>query len=64
MVRVILSHVYVILMAIVVITTSNILAAQYGEDIVTSLKGLLSSTEAEISGIQSSTRDWNKKVLD
>lgn len=64
MFRVIFTHLYVILMAIVVITTSNILAAQYGEEIVSRLNELLSTTEAEVSGIQSSTRDWNKKALD
>lgn len=64
MVRVIFSHLYVILMAIVVITTSQILATRYGDAIVNSLSGLVAASDAEITEMQDSVKDWNKNMLD
>lgn len=64
MVRVIFAHLYVILMAIVVITTGNILADRYGDDIVNGLNNLVSSADSEIGEMQESVKDWNKNMLD
>lgn len=64
MVRVIFTHLYVILMAIVVITTSNILATRYGDSIVSGLNNLVSSADNEITEMQDSVKDWNKNMLD
>jgi predicted PurR-regulated permease PerM len=64
MVRVIFTHLYVILMAIIVITTSNILATRYGDSIVSSLNNLVSSADNEITEMQDSVKDWNKNMLD
>lgn len=64
MVRVIFTHLYVILMAIIVITTSHILATRYGDSIVNGLTSLVSSADNEITEMQGSVKDWNKKMLD
>lgn len=64
MVRVIFTHLYVIVMAILVIMTANILSDRYGDDIVSGLKGMLSSADSEISEMQNSVKDWNKNMLD
>lgn len=64
MVRVIFTHLYIILMAIVVITTSNILASRYGDSIVNGLNSLVSSADSEITEMQDSVKDWNKNMLD
>lgn len=64
MVRVIFTHLYVILMAIFVITTSNILASRYGDSIVSGLNSLVSSADSEITEMQDSVKDWNKNMLD
>lgn len=64
MVRVIFTHLYVILMAIVVITTSNILASRYGDSIVNGLNNLISNADSEITEMQDSVKDWNKNMLD
>lgn len=64
MVRVIVTHLYVIVMAIIVITTSNIIASRYGDDIVNGLKSLVSSADNEVSEMQESVKDWNKNMLD
>lgn len=64
MVRVIFTHLYVILMAIIVITTSNILASRYGDSIVNGLNSLVLSADSEITEMQDSVKDWNKNMLD
>lgn len=64
MLRVFFSHLYVIVMAIIVITTSNILASRYGDDIVNGIQNLVSSADNEVSEVQESVKDWNKKMLD
>lgn len=64
MFRVILTHLYVIFMAIFVVMTGNILASRYGDDIVGSIKSLINSADSEMSEMQDSVKDWNKKVLD
>ena len=64
MVRVFFTHLYVIVMAIFVIMTANILADRYGNDIVDGLKGLLSNADNEITEMQNSVKDWNKNMLD
>jgi peptidoglycan hydrolase CwlO-like protein len=64
MVRVIFTHLYVIVMAIIVITTSNILATRYGDSIINGLNSMVSSADNEITEMQDSVKDWNKKMLD
>lgn len=64
MLRVFFAHLYVIVMAIIVITTSNILASRYGDDIVNGIQNLVSSADNEVSEVQESVKDWNKKMLD
>jgi hypothetical protein len=51
-------------MAIIVITTSNILATRYGDSIVNGLNNLVSSADNEITEMQDSVKDWNKNMLD
>jgi uncharacterized membrane protein (DUF106 family) len=64
MLRVIFTHLYVIVMAIIVITTSNILANRYGDDIVNSLKNMVSTADSGVNEMQESVKDWNKNMLD
>ncbi len=64
MLRVIFTHLYVIVMAIIVITTSNILANRYGDDIVNSLKNIVSTADSGVNEMQESVKDWNKNMLD
>ncbi|MBD3633807.1 MAG: hypothetical protein HUJ23_02745 [Methylophaga sp.] len=64
MLRVIFTHLYVIVMAIIVITTSNILANRYGDDIVNSLKNMVSTADSGVNEMQQSVKDWNKNMLD
>lgn len=64
MVRVIFTHIYVIVMAVLVIMTANILSDRYGDDIVTGLKNLVSSADSEITEMQEGVKDWNKNMLD
>lgn len=64
MLRVFFAHLYVIVMAIIVITTSNILASRYGDDIVNGIQNLVRGADNEVSEVQESVKDWNKKMLD
>lgn len=64
MLRVIFTHLYVIVMAIIVITTSNILANRYGDDIVNSLKNMVSTADSGVNEMQESVKDWNRNMLD
>lgn len=64
MLRVIFTHLYVIVMAIIIITTSNILANRYGDDIVNSLNNMVSTADSGVNEMQESVKDWNKNMLD
>lgn len=64
MVRVIFTHVYVIVMALLIIVAGNIIADRYGDDIVNGIDNLLSSADTGMTGMQESVRDWNKNMLD
>lgn len=64
MVRVFFTHVYVIVMAIIVVMTGNILANRFGDDIVNSLSSLVSSADDSVTDMQEKVKDWNKNVLD
>lgn len=64
MVKVIFEHLYVIVMAIVVVTAGNILADQYGSAISSGISDMVNSADKEITDVQNSVVDWNKKILD
>lgn len=64
MVRVIFTHLYVIVMALWVITAGNIIADRYGDDIANGINGLLSSADSGVNEMQESVKDWNKNMLD
>ena len=62
--RTILAHVYVIVMATIVVMTGNILADRFGDDIVRAVSGVGAKATAEKNELEQSVKDWNKKVLD
>jgi len=64
MARVIFTHLYVIIMATVVVMTGNILADRYGDDIVSGLHGMVQSTDDGMAEMKNSVKDWNKHMLD
>ena len=63
MVKVILTHLYVIIMAILVVTTGNILADHFGNRIINSIHGLISDTDHHVDQMHDQVKDWNKKIL-
>ena len=63
MLRLFLTHVYVILMAFIIITAANIVAAQYGEKIVSSIHGLVSGTDQKVEQIHDKVKNWNKDIM-
>ena len=62
--RTILAHVYVIVMATIVLMAGNILADRFGDDIVRAVTGVGAKASAEKTELEQSVKDWNKKVLD
>ena len=62
--RTILAHIYVIVMATVVVMAGNILAEQYGDDIVQFVSSAGSKASQEKAQLEKGVKDWNKKVLD
>lgn len=62
--RIILTHLYVIIMATIVITAGNIIADQYGGTIKHGISTLLNSVDREVTEVQHGVTDWNKKILD
>lgn len=62
--RTILAHVYVIVMATIVVMAGNILADRFGDDIVRAVSGVGAKASAEKTELEQSVKDWNKKVLD
>lgn len=64
MARVIFTHLYVIVVATLVVMTGNILADQYGPTITKSLSDMLSSVDHSVNNVEETVTDWNKKILD
>ncbi len=62
--RTILAHVYVIVMATMVVMAGNILADRFGDEIVRAVSGVGAKANAEKTELEQSVKDWNKKVLD
>lgn len=62
--RTVLAHVYVIVMATIVVVAGNILADRFGDDIVRAVSGVGAKASAEKTELEQSVKDWNKKVLD
>ena len=62
--RTIRAHVYVIVMATIVLMAGNILADRFGDDIVRAVTGVGAKASAEKTELEQSVKDWNKKVLD
>ena len=64
MIKVIFTHVYVIVMAVFIVMTGNILADNYGTAILSTMFSIKDSADREVRDVQSSVKDWNKNLLD
>lgn len=64
MLRVILFHLYVAIMAVIVITTANILSDRYGQTIINSITGTVDEVNNDVSAVKNKVKDWNKKILE
>ena len=64
MTKIILMHLYVIVMAIFVVMVGNILADRYGPTILSNISAAVNSADSTIDDVQDSVIDWNKKILD
>lgn len=62
--RTILAHIYVIVMATIVVMAGNILADRYGDDIAGFVSSAGNKASQEKAQIEQGVKDWNKKVLD
>jgi uncharacterized protein YacL len=62
--KVVFTHFYVIVVAIFVLTTSQIIADHYGRDIISFFTGTSNSVERELNDVKETVKDWNKKILD
>jgi hypothetical protein len=59
-----MTHLYVIVMAIFVITTGNIIADRYGDSIINTIQSWMGSADNGLDEMKSSVKDWNKNMLD
>ena len=64
MAKVIFTHLYVIFVAIFVVTTANILADQYGANITRTLSSMAKTVDQQMNNVETTVSDWNKHVLD
>mgnify|MGYP000653835988 CR=1 FL=1 len=64
MLRVIFTHVYVIVMAVFIVMMGNILADNYGPTIIESISGVVDSADRGVNDVQLNVNSWNKKILD
>jgi hypothetical protein len=64
MVRVIFTHLYVIIVAILVVTAGNIIADQYGASITKSLSSMVNQVDHKMNNVEETVTDWNKKILE
>lgn len=64
MMKIIFTHVYVIVMAIFIVMTGNILADKYGAAIISKISNLSASVDRDVGDMQRSVKSWNKNLLD
>lgn len=64
MARVIFTHLYVIIVATLVVMAGNILADQYGPTIKHALSDMVNSVDHSLDNVEQTVTDWNKNVLD
>ncbi|MDF1589174.1 MAG: hypothetical protein P1P93_08490 [Gammaproteobacteria bacterium] len=64
MTRVIFTHLYLIIVATLVVMAGNILADQYGPDIKQALSDMMNSADHSVNNVEQTVTDWNKKILD
>lgn len=64
MTKVIFTHVYVIVVAIFIVMTGNILADNYGTTILSKITSIKDSADREVRDVQSTVKDWNQNILD
>jgi hypothetical protein len=64
MLRVIFTHLYVIIVAILVVTAGNIIADQYGARITKSLSSMVNKVDHSMNNVEETVTDWNKKILE
>jgi hypothetical protein len=64
MLRVIFTHLYVIIVAILVVTAGNIIADQYGASITKSLSSMVNTVDHKMNNVEETVTDWNKKILE
>jgi ubiquinone biosynthesis protein UbiJ len=63
MARVIFTHLYVIIVATLVVMTGNILADQYGPSIKKTMSDIVYSVDHSVNNVEETVTDWNKKIL-
>ena len=64
MVKVMFTHLYVIIMAIFVVTVGNVLADQYGPTVSAKISSVVHRADSEIKDVQKGVTDWNTKILE
>lgn len=64
MTKLILIHLYFIVIAIFVVMAGNILADQYGTSISTTISAVVNSADNAIDDAGESVVDWNKKIME
>lgn len=64
MARVIFTHLYVIIVAIMIVAAGNIIADQYGTSITKSLSDMVKSVDHSVNNVEETVTDWNKKILE
>ncbi|MDO7597364.1 MAG: hypothetical protein MUQ51_08175 [Pseudomonadota bacterium] len=64
MLRVIFTHLYVIIVGILVVTAGNIIADQYGTSITKSLSDMVNKVDHKMNNVEETVTDWNKKILE
>jgi hypothetical protein len=64
MLRVIFTHLYVIIVAILMVSAGNIIADQYGASITKLLSDMVNTVDHKINNVEETVTDWNKKILD
>ncbi len=64
MFKLIIKHIYIVVMAIFVVMVGNILAEKYGPSISAKISNVTSSADREVQGVQRTVKDWNKNILD
>ncbi|OUR70917.1 hypothetical protein A9Q78_11260 [Methylophaga sp. 41_12_T18] len=64
MIKVIIKHLYITVMAIFIVMMGNVLADKYGPRLSAKISSISSSADQDVNDVKNTVNNWNKQILE